>query len=186
MITTLTLIRYINVGRLLHFIALLDLIISAVAVYYIVTLNAVQNTGLITICVVVVVLFGGMSVYAELDGYSRFQDYKRVKDQLYFYGYQERIIRPMLKSRCQRDAAQLACDELGVGEQSKTHFNSHGYKWYHIIPDFVWADPGFFFKAYFWRGTFFTPYYKSRVDFSLLDPSELNLSIKNLQVESVA
>ena len=186
MITTLSLIRYINVSRLLHFIALLDLIISAVAIYSIVTLNDAQNTGLITIWGVVLVLFGGMSFYAELDGYSRFQDYKRVKDQLYFYGYQERIIRPLLKSRCQRDAAQLACNELGVGEQSKALFKSHGYKWYHILPDFVWDDPGFFFNIHFWRGTFFTPYYKARVDFSLLDPSELNLSIKNLRVESVA
>ncbi len=168
--------RYIKVGRLLHFIAALDLMISVIALYFILILDGAENLGLITFWVVVVMLFGGMCVYAELDGFSRFQDYKRVKDQLYLYGYQERIMRPMLRSRCQRDAAQLACDELGVGGNSSACFAGHGYRWYHIIPDFVWDDPDFFFKAYFWSGTFFTPYYKSRVDFSLLEAAELKLS----------
>jgi len=186
MITTASFIRYFNVGRLLHLIALADVIISAVAIYFIVTLDGAENSGLITFWVIMLVMFGGMSVYAELDGYSRFQDYKRVKDQLYFYGYKNRIMGPMLRSRCQRDAAQLACNELGVGAESKALFKSHGYRWYHIIPDFVSDDPGFFFKAYFWSGTFFTPFYEARVDFDLLDPAELNLSTKILRVESAA
>lgn len=182
---TASVMRYINVGRLLHFISLMDMIISAVAIYHIMTLYGTGEAELILIWGIVLILFGGMSVYAQLDGYSRFQDYKRVKDQLYFYGYKERIMRPMLKSRCQRDAAHLACDELGIGHRAKTCFIENGYRWYHIIPDFVFEDPAFFFKAYFWRGTFFTPYYKARVDFSQIDPAELRLAIKNLQVESV-
>ena len=186
MTSTESFIRYINVGRLLHFIAFMDLIISVVSMYFIVTLDSAEHTGMITFWVLMLVMFGGMSVYAELDGYSRFQDYKRVKDQLYFYGYQERIMRPMLRSRCQRDAVQLACDEFGIGDKSKVYFTCHGYKWYHIIPDFVSDDPGFFFKSYFWRGTFFTPSYSPKVDYIILDPIELNLSTKNLRVESAA
>ncbi len=185
MTTYSALIRYINVGRLLHLIALSDLIISVTAIYFITTLNREEHPGLMTFWMVVLIMFGGMSVYSELDGYSRFQDYKRIKDQLYFYGFQQRLLRTMERSRCQRDAAQLACDELSVGDRSKAYFVAAGYSWYHIIPEFVFDDPGFFFKSYFWSGTLFTPYYEPKVDYSNLDPSKLDLSLKNLQVESV-
>jgi hypothetical protein len=182
---TSALIRYINVGRLLHLIALIDLIISVIAIYFILAFHGTVNDVLMTFWVVVLVLFGGMSVYAELDGYSRFQDYKRIKDQLYFYGYQDRIVRTMVRSKCQRDAAQLACDELGAGAESKAYCAGSGYRWYHILPDFVFDDPRFFFKSYFWHGTFFTPYYKPKVDYSLLNPKELKTATKKFQVESV-
>jgi hypothetical protein len=178
-------LRYFNVGRLLHLIALTDLVISVVALYFIVTLDYSEQSGLVTIWIVVLLAFGGMSIYAELDGYSRFQDYKRVKDQLYFFGFQKRLLRTMERSRCQRDAAQLACNELAIGDESKAYFASAGYRWYHIIPEFVFDDPKFFFKAYFWSGTFFTPYYKPKVDYSQLDPGNLDLSMKKIQVESV-
>lgn len=183
MILYRSIIRYINVGRLLHLIAFLDLIVTAVAIYFILTLDSRHDMGLMITWSVVLIMFGGMSVYAELDGYSRFQDYKRVKDQLYFYGYQDRILRPMSRSRCQRDAGQLACDEFSIGKKSKEYFTDSGYKWYHIIPDFVLEDPGFFFKSYFWHGTFFTPYYEPRVDYAQIDPADLDLSVKTSRIE---
>lgn len=186
MIWTASFLRYINVGRLLHLIAFLDLVISGMAVYFIVTIDGASNPGVVAIWTLVLIMFGGMSIYAELDGYSRFQDYKRVKDQIYFYGFQDRIIRRILRSRCQRDAGLLACKELGLGTEVKEYYTKSGYRWYHIIPDFVFDDPGFFFKSYFWMGTFFTPYYEPKVDYSLIGPGNLNLSTKHLRIEEAA
>lgn len=97
-----------------------------------------------------------------MDAYSRYQNYKQINDQILEFGWQERILRPMLSSRCQRDAASVACQKLELGEECKNYFSSFGYKWYHIIPDFVFKNPSFFFSSYFWRTTFFTPYYKSK------------------------
>ena len=177
-----SLIKYINAGRLLHFIALLDFIISAIAVGFIISLNGQGDEAGRIVWVTILLLFGGMSIYAELDGYSRFQNYKKVKDQLYLNGYQKRILMPLAHSRCQRDAAQLACDELGIGDTCKSYFQGFGYKWYHIIPDFVFKNPSFFFTTFFWRKTFFTPYYEPKVNFRELDPRELDSWLKNLQL----
>lgn len=106
-----------------------------------------------------------LPILAQLDARSRFQNYKQIKDQLYDYGYDERIFRPVLKSRCQRDAAWLSATELGYGEKCKVYFRSFGYRWYHLLPDFVFSKPQFMFTSYFWKTTFFTPKYNPKFDY---------------------
>lgn len=102
---------------------------------------------------------------AQLDARSRFQNYKQIKDQLYHFGFNERIVRPVLKSRCQRDAAITAAEELGFGHECLDYFKGKGYRWYHLLPDFVFSRPQFLLTGVFWRTTFFMPAYKPRYDF---------------------
>jgi hypothetical protein len=112
-----------------------------------------------------VLILIGYPLFAQLDARSRFQDYKKIKDQLYRYGFQERIIRPVLKSRCQRDAAMMAAIELGMGYEIREMYFYNGYRWYHILPDFFFTNPGFLLSKYFWRTTFFTKRYEPILDY---------------------
>ena len=102
------------------------------------------------------------------DGWSRFQDYKRAKDQLFMYGYQLKIINKFASSQCQRFAFSTAAKELGLGKEAKEHFYTMGYRWYHLIPDFMVDDPFFFYKRYFWKRTFLERYYKPKFDYHQL------------------
>jgi hypothetical protein len=108
--------------------------------------------------------FMTMPVFPQLDARSRYQDYKMLRDQFYFYGFQARIVKPFTKSRCQRDAALAAAAELGLAMICKMHFYGRGYRWYHIFPDFVLNRPEFLWRSHFWRTTFFAKQYKPRVD----------------------
>jgi len=99
------------------------------------------------------------------DGWSRYQDYKRAKDQLFTYGCNPRILNQFATSQCQRSACIRAAKELGYHKETVQHYNDLGYRWYHLLPDFMVNDPFFFYKKYFWRRTFLEKYYKPKYDF---------------------
>src|SRR5215831_14306880 len=99
------------------------------------------------------------------DGWSRYQNYKRVKDQLFLYGFDDRIACRYIGSACQRMAALTAAEELGLKREVGNFFYSQGYRWYHWIPDFMLQDPFFLFRAAFWSRTFLEKHYHPRVDF---------------------
>jgi hypothetical protein len=94
-----------------------------------------------------------------------YQNYKLVKDNLYSYGFQTRLLKPFIQSSCQRDAVKVAADELGMLPQCREYFKSYGYKWYHLIPDIVLKKPSVLFTKNFWSTTLFTKTYHPRVDF---------------------
>jgi hypothetical protein len=176
--------RFYKVGKLLHFIALMALAVAVFALVKLLSTNYHHQTVYWWAWFISFVVFLSMSLLAELDGYSRFQNYKQVKDQIYLNGYQQRLLKPLTRSSCQREAAILAGDELGVGEQVRSFFYSKGYRWYHIIPDFVFQYPLFFFSRFFWRTTFFTPYYQPKIDYSQLDLTKTDLILKGIQFEA--
>ncbi len=105
-------------------------------------------------------------IFPQCDARSRYQNYKQVKDHLFLYGYQNRIIKPFSHSRCQRDAVLAAAEELGFEVECKNYFIMLGYKWHHLMPDFLVNNPKFLFNKQFWLTTFFVKTYKSKVDFS--------------------
>ena len=174
--------RYYRVGNFLHIVALFALLITLYSIYQIWWPGSDSGNSSYYIWLSILIVFGCMCILAELDGYSRFQNYKQLKDQIYLNGYQERLLKPLLKSSCHREAAVVACTELGIGELGKNFFLNRGYRWYHIIPDFVFQYPLFFFSNFFWRTTFFTPYYRSQVDFKELDLSTIDLIKKGTQL----
>lgn len=166
-------IRFWKVGKLLHLIACLALIIAVFLFSILMKLDYTEDFNLWFFELAAFICFFNMCILAELDGYSRFQNYKQLKDQMYLNGYQERQLKPLLKSSCQRQAATLAADELGFGKAVRCYFYSKGYRWYHIIPDFVINNPLFFFTVFFWRTTFFTPYYEPEVNYDQLELSQV-------------
>ena len=117
------------------------------------------------------VCFGFSFVHIFLvgaDGWSRYQNYKRVKDQLFMYGFHPRILAHYKSSMCQRIAAITAAEELGLATEASAFFYSIGYRWYHLIPDFMTRDYLFFMKRSFWSRTFLEKHYQSKFDFHAL------------------
>ena len=159
------LIRYWKVGRLLHFVAALAFLITVHSFRTLINIDFYSDNFSWFIWLTIFIIFFNMSILAELDGYSRFQNYKQVKDQIFLNGFQERQLKPLMTSSCQRGAALLAGTELGFYTEVKNFFYKNGYRWYHIIPDFVFNNPLFFFTNFFWRTTFFAPYYSPKIKY---------------------
>ncbi len=67
-----------------------------------------------------------VALFAMADGVSRHREYKRIKAMLLKFGYSERILEPLARSRCQRDAALFAADETGHGETARAYFTRLG------------------------------------------------------------
>jgi hypothetical protein len=103
----------------------------------------------------------GLVVLTLLDARSRFQDYKRAKDLFFENGFNSRIAKIYIYSRCQRDAVRVAAKDLGLLEQLDHFYQTQGYRWYHIFPDFVFKKPWLIFSQRYWRKTLFEPQYTS-------------------------
>ncbi|GEM_PF-295639 len=103
-----------------------------------------------------------------MDSWSRFQNYKRLKDQLYTYSFQPKIANNYLVSKCQRRALKIACNELGLSHEYHRFLELRGVKWHHFIPYFMVQDPFFLLKKHFWNRTFLEKYYEPKYDFRKL------------------
>ena len=103
----------------------------------------------------------GIVVLALLDTRSRFQDYKRAKDLFFENGFKSRIAKIYIHSRCQRDAIRVAAKDLGLLEQLDHFYQTQGYHWYHIFPDFIFTKPWIVFTRRYWRKTLFEQQYTS-------------------------
>lgn len=103
-----------------------------------------------------------------MDGWSRFQNYKRAKDLFFIHGFNSRIPEMYLGSKCQRNAAIVAAEELGYKDEIMAYFDGKGIKWYHYIPYFMIHDPMFLFRNYFWERTFLEKVYESKFDYRSL------------------
>jgi hypothetical protein len=106
-------------------------------------------------------IFGGwgtgwlvVGLFALADGVSRYREYQRIKAMLLRYGFSQRILEPLARSRCQRDAALLAASEAGHGDCARAYFTALGYRWYHILPDSVLRNPLIFLRPSFLRSSF--------------------------------
>ncbi|RWU02792.1 hypothetical protein DWB63_14640 [Pseudodesulfovibrio sp. S3] len=103
-----------------------------------------------------------VAFFAVADGVSRHREYKRIKFMFKRYGFSERILKPLARSRCQRDAALHAARETGHFDQARSYFRELGYRWYHILPDYVIRNPFAFISPTFLRSSFM-PGKKARV-----------------------
>ena len=161
-------ISYLKVGRLLHIITIMEFALILFLIPYVPDFLNETNLSLLLLKSYGLVYLIWLPVSAQLDAISRFQNYKQIKDQLFLNGYQQRILKPVLKSRCQRDAAEVAAMELGYHEQCRQYFRSNGYRWYHLLPSWIFSKPQYLFSWYFFKTTFFAPYYHPKTDFKAL------------------
>ncbi len=144
---------YLSAGKLLHVITAAEM----VAILAIATLMGQHPLAYPTL-----IALGLFPLFTQLDARSRFQEYKRVRDQLIRYGPDRRIFKSVAGSRCRRDAALAAAKQLGYAKHCRFCYCAAGYRWYHLLPDFVKRHPRFFITAEFWLTTFFMPTYQSR------------------------
>ncbi len=96
----------------------------------------------------------GLALLCGADGMSRYREYLRVRRMLDRWGYTPRLLRPLASSRCQRDAAMQAARETGCADRARAYYRELGYRWYHLLPDKVTANPLTFLDIGFLRATF--------------------------------
>ncbi len=100
----------------------------------------------------------GIAVFAEADAASRLREYQRLLRLLRDHGWQERFVRPIAASRCQRDAAAAAAATAGCRREINALFRRMGYRWYHLLPDAVFHNPRYLATGRFLRCAFFVRY----------------------------
>jgi hypothetical protein len=150
-------IRFILVGKSLHFIALIGL-----AIFFTGLDNALSYSSfsLFSLLWWYISIFGlSLPVFAEMDANGRYQDYKKIKDVIYEYGYDDRLVRPFVGSKCQRDAVVMAAKDLNHSNKVNSLFIKLGYRWYHILPDKFVKNPLIILKKEFWFRILFSNTY---------------------------
>lgn len=158
-IMTNKLIRFIKVGSILHLMALIGFLIFLIgfqqAIYFFGVHNIIFGYFWVFIC-----CYGfALPFFAEFDAYGRYQNYKQVKDTLYKYGFDARLIIPFMNSKCQRDAVIVAATDLNYKKKVKELFYKKGYRWYHVLPDSFMKNPFVLFSKGFWERILFTKSY---------------------------
>lgn len=106
--------------------------------------------------------WAGLAFFALADSLSRYRDYLRMRRLFMRYGFQPRILQKAAGSRCQRDAALAAASHAGYPDHAKVYFSSLGYRWYHLLPDRVVANPLVFFSPRFILTAYFSKGLKRR------------------------
>lgn len=156
------LVRLVRVGRFLFLTATSGLLFS----FYFTVLGIpawMGETGMVQwMGNMIMGLYSGMTaLFALLDARSRYQDYKRAKDLFFENGFKPRIAHLFIHSKCQRDAVRVAACDLGLLKPLEQYYRDKGYRWYHILPDFVFKRPWIVLTWRYWRKTLFTPGYDS-------------------------
>jgi len=163
-----TFVSYWNVGLLLHCSLILFLLETLFywnqlkSAYY-------HESHWVVLWWLSCVLFAFSHIFLVImDAWSRFQNYKRVKDHLFIHGFTPQIAKHYRGSKCQRHAVIVAARELGLEKEVRTYYQRHGIKWFHFIPQFMVKDPFFLFKRYFWSRTFMEKYYEPKFNYHQL------------------
>jgi len=166
-------ISYLDVGKLLYLS--LGLFILESLLYGKLLLKSYQNnSSLWVIFWIVCFIFSFVHIFLVLmDGWSRFQNYKRVKDQFYIYGFNTKTANHYKGSKCQRNAILVASKELGIEQQAISFYKRQGIEWYYLIPDFMVKDPFFMIRSNFWARTFMEKKYTPKIDFSKIQTNQL-------------
>ena len=162
------LFSYYRVGRLLH-ASLLLFILESLIYGYMLRLSVASGNALWIAFWISFFLFSFLHIFLTImDGWSRFQDYKKAKDLFFAYGLRPRLADRFIGSKCQRNAALQAARELGFEPELQEYYKGRGVKWFHYIPYFMVQDPLFLIRKAFWKRTFLEKYYRPRHDFRYL------------------
>jgi hypothetical protein len=163
---------YLNVGKLLYYS--LIIFIFETVVYWVQFDKAFRSENwLLAIFWFGSVLFAFTHIFlVMMDGWSRFQNYKRIKDHIYQHGFTVQIASHYKGSKCQRRAVIVAAAELGHEKEAYDYFATLNLKWYNIVPHFMLKDPLFLFKRYFWSRTFLEKYYTAKYNYRELEQQQ--------------
>ena len=126
-----TVLDYVKAGPVYH--ALSAAVIPTVIAWYSMTPQKTAEN-------VVAVLGAAIPIaYLQYLGVQRYAKYERMKQALERSGYDERIVGGKdlagLRWFCPRHAAGLAAKEAGYEKEFKETLETHGIKWYHLVPE---------------------------------------------------
>ncbi|WP_224484613.1 hypothetical protein [Robertkochia aurantiaca] len=159
-------ISYLRVGRLLYYSLVLFILESLVYWFFLKKSYLSGGWNIITVFWFCCFLFSFVHIFLVMaDGWSRYQNYKRAKDQFFEHGFKTRIASLYLESKCQRNACIEAARELGLHNEVISFYHSRGVRWYHYIPYFMLKDPFFIIRKKFWDRTFLEKNYTSKYDY---------------------
>jgi hypothetical protein len=153
-------VRYVKIGAFLHVMALVGCFLFVVNLHYTMYYFEDQQfvygtlTGILTAC------FFTVPFFAQLDALGRYQNYKQIKDALFIRGYDKRLIKPFMYSKCQRDAVLVAAEDLNCHKEVFDFYYKQGYRYYHILPDAFVKNPLVLFQGMFWNKILFTDRYQ--------------------------
>lgn len=174
-------ITYFKTGYLLHIITLVELVLLYVLLD---VLHAgqwmLERDTALRFLLLLPLLWSPL--FPQLDARSRYQDYKMAVDCFNQYGFDERLVRHFVKSRCQRDAVLVAAARLGFANECRNCFAGYGYRWYHILPDVVFEKPVVLLSWAFYRQTFFAKTYRCKTVYNSF--SNQQAGIPALQAEA--
>ncbi len=153
-------IRFIRIGCFLHLTALAGSLIFLASLSLISAAWTGSKSPLILALYTLMAVYGAfLFLFAELDVFSRYQNYKKAKDLFHENGFDPRIARLFIHSRCQRDAVGVAARDLGIKDDLSRYYHGVGYRWFHVLPDFVFKRPMIFFSFRYWQKTLFESRY---------------------------
>ena len=157
------LLRFLQTAYLLHLMALFSIIM----VYFfgkkiLILMDGGGSTWKYMLYGFAGMYFFTLIFFSLLDARSRYQNYKMAKDRLFQYGFDARLLKPFVYSKCQRDAIAAAARDLGLKSEWAALKFSMGFRWYHILPDIVVRNPLVLFSRAYWSKTLFVSTYHSK------------------------
>ena len=155
-------VHYVKIGAFLHLMSLLGLALFLTSFKVSLFYFGHQQTGPGYFWALVSLCFFTVPFFAQFDAYGRYQNYKQVKDVLFEMGYDRRLIKPFMHSKCQRDAVIVAAQDLNHQKEVKDFFYAMGYRRIHILPDAFNRNPLVLLSKHFWKRILFTEYYQLR------------------------
>lgn len=155
--------RYLQTGYLLHLITLLAFVLCILGLLETIDVLKQSSDWKKPAFMIYLLLYSfSLLFFSQLDAYSRYQNYKMVKDKIFYYGFDSRILKPFVYSRCQRDAISVAVRELNYSNEWKNLMKTYDFKWYHILPHIIIKTPSVLFSKQYWIKTLFVKTYHAK------------------------
>lgn len=154
------LFRFLKVGLFLHVMAIIGVVLTFLAFQFASYYLLLENNFWAIVFSILMILCSTMPIFAELDALGRYQNYKQIKDVLFKMKYDDRLLKPFMHSKCQRDAVIVAAQDLKVEKKVKKFFFEKEYRFYHILPDAFMVNPLILFKRQFWIKILFAKHYE--------------------------
>lgn len=149
--TLAPMLTYVRAAPLPHLLTVVSVAVSEVVA----VLACLAESGLVSWPLRISSLgWLGLALLAQADAFCRWREYRRVKAMFDRWGYYPRMLSPLARSRCQRDAGMYAAKEAGFGHLARAHYRTLGYRWYHLMPDLVVQNPVNFLSPGFLKATF--------------------------------
>jgi hypothetical protein len=156
-------VRYIQTGYLLHLMGLLSILMAYIfGKQFLIFLKDDAQLWKIILVGYATAYFFTLIFFSQFDARSRYQNYKMMKDKFFEYGFDARLLKPFIYSRCQRDAIAVAAREFEFGEKMRKLAYDSGFRWYHLLPAMVVRRPRILFSKEYWSKTLFVKTYLSK------------------------